>query len=160
MKSTLFAPAVLITLLALVPRVAHAEEAPPLSFPELNSVVEDTCVTCHNDVTLLGNLSLETFDVAEAPENAEVAEKMIRKLRAGNDAASPECAAARRVMTYAVARSGSLETTVDGYAWNANPNPGRALRSSDLNRPEYQQRHQRSPRARDRRGAIGCRSTR
>ena len=46
-------------------------------------VVRGTCVTCHNDRTLRGNLSLERFDVAAAADHPEVAEAMIRKLRAG-----------------------------------------------------------------------------
>ena len=50
---------------------------------DLNLVIQETCVTCHNETTLLGNLSLEAFDVAKAEKNAVVAEKVIRKLRAG-----------------------------------------------------------------------------
>ena len=47
------------------------------------SVVSRTCVSCHNDRNHSGNLSLESFDVASAGQHGEVAEKMIRKLRAG-----------------------------------------------------------------------------
>src|SRR5690606_21381476 len=61
--------------------------APPASAdlpPEtLTEVVRRVCGLCHNDAPLTGNLSLEKFDVAKAPENAQVAEKMIAKLRAG-----------------------------------------------------------------------------
>jgi hypothetical protein len=41
-----------------------AASAPPSS--DLNLVIQDSCVTCHNETTLLGNLSLEGFDVAKA----------------------------------------------------------------------------------------------
>ena len=48
-----------------------------------NEVVEQYCVRCHNDRRLLGNMSLEEFDASDAPGNGELAERMIRKLRAG-----------------------------------------------------------------------------
>ena len=38
---------------------------------------------CHNERRLLGNMSLEEFDAANPAANAPIAEKMIRKLRAG-----------------------------------------------------------------------------
>src|SRR6185369_15041293 len=47
------------------------------------AVVQQYCVVCHNDQLMTGNLSLQTFDVDKAPEKAETAERMIRKLRAG-----------------------------------------------------------------------------
>ena len=50
---------------------------------EANRVVQGTCRTCHNDRTLRGNLSLDRFDVRDAAEHADVAERMVRKLRAG-----------------------------------------------------------------------------
>ena len=46
-------------------------------------VINETCRLCHNDVTLLGNLSLESFQVQNAVDNPRVAEKIIRKVRAG-----------------------------------------------------------------------------
>jgi hypothetical protein len=79
------------TRLALHDRDLHdAPPGPALSAPapapseaDLNDVVRFYCQTCHNPATLRGNLSLEGFDVAAAAENAETAEKMVRKLRAG-----------------------------------------------------------------------------
>src|SRR5262245_33959896 len=47
------------------------------------AVVKQYCVGCHNDRTKAGQLTLAAFDVADPGHNAEVAEKMIRKLRAG-----------------------------------------------------------------------------
>ena len=47
-----------------------------------DAVIRRYCVRCHNDRRLRGNLSLESFQTASAYQNAEVAEKMIRKLRA------------------------------------------------------------------------------
>jgi hypothetical protein len=48
-----------------------------------NHLVQTVCTACHNEYTLQAGLNLQTFD-ASAPElNPVVAEKMIRKLRAG-----------------------------------------------------------------------------
>ena len=65
------------------PVVAHQVDAQPLAVaPEdLTAVVRQYCVACHNDALLTGNLSLMSFEVPEAAEHAEVAEKMILKLR-------------------------------------------------------------------------------
>ena len=54
-----------------------------VSSEDLTAVVRRYCVVCHNDRLLTGNLSLQVFDVAEAAVHAEVAEKMVRKLRLG-----------------------------------------------------------------------------
>ena len=48
------------------------------SSSQARAVLDKYCVTCHNDVTLLGNLSLEQFDVAAAVHQAKTAEKIIR----------------------------------------------------------------------------------
>ena len=42
-----------------------------------------TASTCHNDRTKAGTMSLQAFDTANVLEHTELAEKMIRKLRAG-----------------------------------------------------------------------------
>ncbi len=61
--------------------LASAQTAPDGGAPE--RVVRGTCVTCHNDRTLRGNLSLERFDPTAAADHPDVAEAMVRKLRAG-----------------------------------------------------------------------------
>ncbi len=48
-----------------------------------DEVVQEYCTRCHSERRLRGNLSLEDFALAEVPEMAEVAERMIRKLRVG-----------------------------------------------------------------------------
>ena len=47
------------------------------------ALVDEYCVTCHSDKTKTAVLTLEKLDVAHAAENADVWEKVIRKLRAG-----------------------------------------------------------------------------
>ncbi len=110
------------------PASAHAP-APPADF---NALVKRYCVTCHNDTRKTGGLSLASFDVSRAAENAEVAEKMIRKLQAGMmpppGAARPDAA----VQTSLVAH---LESTIDAAA-AVRPNPG-SRPFQRLNRPEY-----------------------
>jgi Protein of unknown function (DUF1592)/Protein of unknown function (DUF1588)/Protein of unknown function (DUF1585)/Protein of unknown function (DUF1595)/Protein of unknown function (DUF1587) len=106
----------------------RARAAPAL----LNGVVQDSCVTCHNDTTLLGNLSLESFDVARADERAEIAEKMIVKLRAGM---MPPPDMPRPPDDTLLALVSTLEAVVDRAAAD-HPNPG-ARRFQRLNRAEY-----------------------
>jgi hypothetical protein len=63
---------------------AHAGvDAAAISPEELTAVVRKTCVVCHNDQLMTGNISLQRFDVAKADVDYDTAERMIRKLRAG-----------------------------------------------------------------------------
>ena len=54
-----------------------------LTAATLTEVVQRYCVVCHNDPMMTGNVSFQQFDVERAADNAETAERMIRKLRAG-----------------------------------------------------------------------------
>src|SRR6185503_6145467 len=47
------------------------------------ALVKTYCVTCHNDRTRSGELSLEHADLTDIPTHAELWEKVIRKVRAG-----------------------------------------------------------------------------
>src|SRR5262249_34730639 len=97
-----------------------------------NATIKRYCVTCHNDTRKTGGLSLASFDVANAAQNAEVAERMIRKLQAGfmppPGAARPEAQLSASLVT-------TLEQHIDGAA-AAKPNPG-VRTFQRLNRPEY-----------------------
>ena len=113
--------------------VLVAQSTPTTVDSDLSGVVRRTCVTCHNDRTLRGNLSLEHFDVTAAADDAEVAEKMIRKLRAGMmpppGVQRPDNAVLLRLVE-------TLENNVDAAAAN-DPNPG-GRNFQRLNRPEYE----------------------
>jgi hypothetical protein len=62
----------------------QAASIPPRIPPDgLTAIVQGTCAECHNADTKAGDLNLEKFDVADAAQHADVAEKMIGKLRAG-----------------------------------------------------------------------------
>lgn len=98
-----------------------------------NEVVEEYCVRCHNERRLRGNLSLETFDADNPASDAETAEKMIRKLRAGM---MPPAGARRPEDGVLEALVTGLEERVDETAL-ANPDPG-SRPFQRLNRAEYE----------------------
>ena len=101
---------------------------------EANRVVQGTCRTCHNDRTLRGNLSLERFDVRDAVEHAEVAERMVRKLRAGM---MPPPGPRRPDAAALLNLAETLERRLDAAAALA-PDPG-SRPFQRLNRAEYAQ---------------------
>jgi cytochrome c551/c552 len=115
---------------APVRRAQPAPGAAPAA--DHNAVVRRYCVTCHNDTRKTGGLTLSAFDVARAADNAEVAEKMIRKLQAGM---MPPPGSSRPDPAAHASLVAALETTVDAAA-AGKPNPG-TRPFQRLNRPEY-----------------------
>ncbi len=111
-------------------RAARSTEADA----EANRVVQGTCVACHNDRALRGNLSLERFDVTRAAEHAEVAERMVRKLRAGM---MPPPGPRRPAPAALLNLVETLERRLDAAAALA-PDPG-SRPFQRLNRAEYEQ---------------------
>jgi hypothetical protein len=114
---------------ALAPSHSHA-----IAPEDLNAVVQQYCVVCHNDALLTGRLTLQTFDVAAAAAQAPTAEKMIRKLRAGM---MPPPGLPRPAGDTLVQLVQTLENTVDAAA-RANPNVGvrRFPRLSEIDRTQ------------------------
>src|SRR6266705_3129522 len=108
--------------------------ADPASAPnaQYGAVVRQYCVACHNDRLKTAELSLEKLDVANAPADAAIWEKVIRKLRRG--AMPPQGARRPDTVTYD-GLIGWLEGGIDAAA-AAHPNPGRPL-PHRLNRAEY-----------------------
>jgi mono/diheme cytochrome c family protein len=96
------------------------------------AVVQQYCVTCHNDRAKRGALSLADFDVAHAEQRVVTAEKMVRKLRAGM---MPPPGTRRPDAATVAALVAALETRLDAAA-AARPNPGRRP-FQRLNRAEY-----------------------
>ena len=119
-----------------VPRTPTAYAAHPSAVPssvELNGVVKQYCQKCHNPTMQRGNLSLSTFNVGLAPTQADVAEKIVAKLRAGM---MPPPGSARPAPDTLLALATSLERQLDSAAI-ARPNPG-GRTFQRLNRAEYQ----------------------
>jgi len=104
----------------------------PSSYEGANAVVEEYCTRCHSERQRRGELVLEDFDIANAPENAAAVEKMINKLRVGM---MPPSGARRPEAAVLLAVASELETRVDRAAAD-NPNPGTRT-FQRLNRAEY-----------------------
>jgi len=124
------APAPQAPVAPMTSRAAPAT-ATPTTAADQNALLKQYCVTCHSDRAKAGGLSLASFDAAKPTNDVIVAEKMIRKLRAGmmppSGAKRPEAAALDALTT-------SLETHIDGAA-TANRPGSRVFQR--LNRAEY-----------------------
>ena len=98
-----------------------------------NDVIQAYCVRCHNDRRLSGNMSLEEFDADAAYDNPEIAEKMIRKLRA---AMMPPAGARRPEGDTLVMLVEALEDVMDAAAIRNPMTGGRTFQR--LNQSEYE----------------------
>jgi cytochrome c5 len=116
---------------AMRPVPAHAA---PLSDVEARAVIENYCLQCHDSDHAKGDLILEAFDPAKADERADVAEKMVAKLRAGM---MPPPGADHPPESTLEGFALTLETKLDAAA-DAHPNPGHRT-FQRLNRAEYAQ---------------------
>ncbi len=99
---------------------------------EANEVIEQYCTRCHSEQRQRGGLVLEGFDVNNTVEHGEIAERMIKKLRAGMmppaGARRPEEAVLEDLVV-------ELETRLDEH-WEDDPEPGTRV-FQRLNRAEY-----------------------
>jgi cytochrome c551/c552 len=95
------------------------------------TLVNQNCLGCHNDKLKSGGFSWTQLDPAHPEQNAEQAEKVIRKLRAGlmPPPGLPRDTPAMKAF------AASLETSIDQAA-ALHPNPGRPALHR-LNRTEY-----------------------
>jgi mono/diheme cytochrome c family protein len=97
------------------------------------ALVEEYCVSCHDEDKKKGELALDTIAADSVVQHPEVWEKVVRKLRArqmppvGKE--RPDDAAYDGVIA-------SLESALDRAA-GANPNPGRTSTIRRLTRTEY-----------------------
>jgi mono/diheme cytochrome c family protein len=96
------------------------------------AVLAKYCITCHNQRAKTAGLALDTLDLADVGNHADVWEKVVRKVRTGAmppvGRARPEKAAADALVTF-------LETELDRAAFE-HINPGRPTLQR-LNRQEY-----------------------
>ena len=123
-----------LVLLAMVSVAGPVYGQPPAEpgDGEPGVVVRRTCLTCHNDQSRRGNFTLEAFDVDSAADQPEIAEAMIRKLRAGMMPPAGVRHPGEAALTSLVE---SLEQQLDARA-AVSPDPG-ARTFQRLNRAEY-----------------------
>ena len=136
-KAQQTAPAAKTPVKTAVP--AHATAAVPahstLTDAELTEAVKKNCAGCHNDKnkSQFANVSFEHFEMATVTKDPELAERMIRKVRAGMMPPPNGPKPPAETMTALAER---VENKLDAQA-RLNPNPGsRAFQR--LNRAEYQ----------------------
>jgi cytochrome c551/c552 len=114
------------------PKIAVSHAADTRSAESLNALLNQYCLGCHDADGRAGGLSLQDFEPAHADAQPEIAEKMIRKLRAGM---MPPAGAPRPDPASATALRAALETNVDRAA-AAHPFAG-APELHRVNRTEY-----------------------
>ena len=126
---TSLAGVMLLALLGL-PRWFDADRAAASS---ARAMLSEHCLDCHDPLLQTGGLVLDPDAVGDAGANAEILERVVRKLRARTmpppDEPRPDEATYERV-------AGFLETSLDRAAIKA-PNPGRLPLLHRLTRTEY-----------------------
>jgi len=96
------------------------------------ALVDQYCLTCHNDRAKTGNLSLTGLDGSQPGDEPEIWEKVVRKVRAG---LMPPSGMPRPDRAALDAFAGRVEAGLDRAA-AAHPNPGSSALHR-LNRTEY-----------------------
>ncbi len=104
----------------------------PRSLPSKKALLDQYCVTCHNSRLKTANFSLEGADLATIGDQAEMWEKVVRKLRAG---VMPPPDVRRPALEEYEGLRDFLEAELDRHA-AGRLNPG-AVVLHRLNRTEY-----------------------
>ena len=113
---------------------ALSEESVPRSDPEqVREILDSYCVVCHSRTLRSGGIALDLLDLENPAGDAEVWERVIRKLRART---MPPGGVPRPDEAGYDAATSWLETEID-REWRVDPNPGRANPVHRLNRVEY-----------------------
>jgi len=90
------------------------------SAQDYRTLLNRYCVVCHNEKAQIGGLMLDKADLSKIPEQADIWEKVERKLRSGM---MPPVGMPRPDATVAIGLASMLETKLDEAAL-AKPNPG------------------------------------
>lgn len=113
-----------------------APSAPKAAAPTAaaqRALLDQYCVTCHNDKVKRANLTLEKLDLSTVDDHAELWEKVIRKMRAG---VMPPPGMRRPPLNEYEGLLDWLETEIDRKAAARGVNPGYVVLHR-LNRTEY-----------------------
>src|SRR5262245_21766312 len=97
------------------------------------AILDQYCVTCHNDKVKRANLTLEKLDMTTAADHPELWEKVIRKVRAG---VMPPPGVRRPSLKEYEGLRDWLEIEIDKKAAARGINPGYVVLHR-LNRTEY-----------------------
>jgi mono/diheme cytochrome c family protein len=115
------------------PRAASNAGPAKAGHDATQALVDQYCITCHNQRLRTAGLALDTLDPAHPGATPEVWERVIGKLRAQSmpppGRPRPDAATYRAIAT-------ALEREID-QAWAAHPKPGRIGAVHRLNRTEY-----------------------
>src|SRR5580698_1487209 len=121
---------VAVSLLSVTPVFGATPQA---SLSAQRAMLDQYCVTCHNQKAKTANVMFDTLDLAQVGKDAEVWERAVRKLRGGMmpppGMPRPDAATVNFFVTF-------LEASLDRAALAA-PNPG-TVALHRLNRAEYQ----------------------
>jgi mono/diheme cytochrome c family protein len=115
-----------------VRRVSTTAAPDPAAVARERALIDQYCVTCHNDRAKTANLSLQNLPLANVGTQAEVWEKVVRKLRAG---VMPPPAMKRPSLDEYEGLRDWLEAELDRHA-EGHVNPGSVVLHR-LNRTEY-----------------------
>jgi mono/diheme cytochrome c family protein len=109
---------------------ATTPSTPTADVSQQRALIDQYCVVCHNARLKTANLLLDQFDLTRVADHPELAEKIIRKLRAGTQPPSgmprPDMATREALITW-------MEKEIDTRATTFLPPPG----IHRLNRTEY-----------------------
>jgi mono/diheme cytochrome c family protein len=122
--------AALLILTAFAWREAGGQQ--PAPDQQQRALMNQYCVTCHNQKLKTGGLELDKLDLTHVAADAETWEKVVRKVRAGM---MPPAGATRPSRNALDGFAASVEGALDQAA-TADPNPGRAPLHR-MNRAEY-----------------------
>jgi mono/diheme cytochrome c family protein len=79
-----------------VPIASTPRQAPAMAVAAQRQLLDQYCVTCHNNRAKTGGVVLDTVDLTNVGPHAELLEKAVRRVRAGlmppNGAARPDAA--------------------------------------------------------------------
>ena len=128
------------------PRRVPPASAVASSTTDSRAVLDRYCVTCHNERAKIAGLTLDKVDLSDIPANADVLEKVVRKVRVGmmppQGAPRPDQATAAALVAHLTTRARSRRAReAESGARTDSPPESRRVR----------ERHPRSVLARDRR---------